>query len=55
MPASAITLENVRIEAPAGLRIGYARDVTLHHVKITAAAGEALLIEDTAENLRREN
>jgi polygalacturonase len=52
-PASGITLENVSIEAPAGLRIAYARDVTLRGVRVTAAKGEPLLLDPTVENLRR--
>lgn len=52
-PATDITLENVRIEAPVGLRIGYARNVTLRGVTVTAAQGNPLLVDDTVENLRR--
>ena len=52
--ATAITLENVKIDAPAGLRIGYAKDVTLKNVQVTAASGEAFLVEDTVTGLRRE-
>ncbi len=43
----------VSIEAPIGLRIGYAKDLTLRGVKITAKTGEPLLLEDTVENLQR--
>jgi polygalacturonase len=52
--ATAITLENVKIDAPAGLRIGYAKDVTLKNVQVTAASGEAFFVEDTVTGLRRE-
>jgi len=51
--AEDITLENVSIEAPEGLRIGYAKNVTLTNVTVKAAKGEALLVEDTVENLKR--
>ena len=54
MPASAITLEGVSIEAPVGLRIAYAKDVTLKNVTVKAAKGEGLLVEDTVTGLRRE-
>lgn len=52
-PATDITLENVSIEAPAGLRLGYAKNLTLKKVAVKAAAGEPLLIEDTVTNLKR--
>jgi polygalacturonase len=52
-PATGIVLENVKIEAPAGLRIAYAKDVTLKNVQVTAKSGEAFLIEDTVEGLKR--
>ena len=51
--ASDITLENVKIDAPAGLRIGYAKRVTLKNVVVKAASGDALIIEDTVSGLRR--
>lgn len=53
MPAGPLLIENVTIEAPAGLRIGYAKDLTLRGVKITATTGEPLLLEDTVVNLKR--
>ena len=52
-PASDITLENVKIEAPVGLRIGYAQDVVLKKVAVTATGGDALLVEDTVTGLTR--
>jgi polygalacturonase len=52
-PAAGITLENVRIAAPVGLRIGYAKDVTLRGVSVTALKGAPLLLEDTVEGLKR--
>lgn len=51
--ATDITLDNVNIEAPQGLRIGYATNVTLKNVRVNAAKGEALIIEDTVEGLKR--
>jgi polygalacturonase len=51
--ATDITLDNVTIDAPAGLRIGYAKGVTLKNVKVNAAQGEPLIIEDTVEGLKR--
>lgn len=53
MPAGPLLLENVTIEAPIGLRIGYTKDITLRGVKITAGKGEPLLLEDTVVNLKR--
>jgi polygalacturonase len=53
MPARAITLENVRIEARRGLRLGYAQGVTLRGVEVTADQGPPLLVEDTVEGLSR--
>ena len=53
-PAQGITLEHVRIEAPTGLRIGYAKDVTLHDVQVKVASGEPIRVEDTVEDLQRE-
>ena len=52
-PATSITLENVRIEAPRGLRIGYARDVTLRDVAIAARGGPAILTDETVQELVR--
>lgn len=53
--ATDITLENVQIEAPVGLRIGYAKNVTLKNVVVTPREGEPLIVEDTVENLQRGN
>ncbi|HTX64610.1 MAG TPA: glycoside hydrolase family 28 protein [Opitutaceae bacterium] len=53
MPAENIALENVSIAAPKGLRISYARNVVLTNVRITAAAGEPLITDDTVANLSR--
>jgi len=54
MPAAGIVLENVQIEAPVGLRIGYAKGLRLKGVTIRAAQGEPLLLDDTVEGLVRE-
>ena len=51
MPVSEVLLENVSITATNGLRIGYARNVSLRHVSVTTARGQPLLIEDTVEAL----
>jgi polygalacturonase len=53
MPVSEVLLENVSIEAVTGLRIGYARNVTLRHVRVTPTKGEPLLLEDTVEQLKQ--
>jgi polygalacturonase len=49
MPVSELLLENVTIESGSGLRIGYARNVTLRHVRVTSSKGPPLIIEDTVE------
>lgn len=51
--ATNITLENVHIEAPFGLRIGYAKNVTLKNVKVKAAKGDAVIVEDTVAGMKR--
>jgi len=38
---------------PSRLRLGYAKNVTLKNVRVTAAQGDALLLEDTVEGLKR--
>jgi len=53
MPAGPLLLENINIEAPAGLRIGYTKDLILRDVKITARTGEPFFFEDTVENIKR--
>jgi hypothetical protein len=53
MPVSELLLENISVEAGTGLRIGYARNVTLRHVRVTASKGPPLLIEDTVEALEQ--
>ena len=45
--AENITLENVSIDAPAGLRISYARHVQFKNVHLTADKGKNLIIDDT--------
>jgi polygalacturonase len=49
MPVSELLLENVTIQAASGLRIGYAKNVTLRHVHVTSSKGPPLIIEDTVE------
>jgi len=51
--ATDIAFENVTIDAPTGLRVGYAKNVSFKNVRVTPQTGEALLIEDTVENLQR--
>ena len=52
-PATGLTLENLRIEAAAGLRLGYAKDVVLRRVTVTAADGKPWILEPTIEGLQR--
>jgi polygalacturonase len=53
MPERGITLENVSIQAPKGLRIAYADGVSLRNVNVAPAAGTAIIVEDTVTNLTR--
>jgi len=48
-PVTDITMENVHIEAPTGLRLVAARGLTLRDVEIKAAKGEPWLVEPSAE------
>ncbi len=50
-PAANITLSNVTIEAPTGLRLGYASKITLDKVSINAAKGPPLITDDTVKGL----
>jgi len=54
-PATDLTLEDVRIDAPLGLRIGCAKNVTLRNAQVTAGAGEAFIVEATVDGLVRRN
>jgi hypothetical protein len=53
MPVSGLVLENITVEATTGLRIGYAKNVTLRHVRVSPSKGPPLLIEDTVEALQQ--
>ena len=48
-PVADIAMENVRIEAPTGLRLVAARGLTLRDVEIQAAKGEPWMVEPSAE------
>jgi len=51
MPVEKIVLDQIKIEAPEGLHIGYAKDVVLQNVSINAKHGRSLLVSDTVEGL----
>lgn len=53
MPAENITLENVSIEAPTGLRIANTKGVTLRNVHITAASGPDVIADASVQGLTR--
>jgi polygalacturonase len=53
MPAEKIVLDHVRIDAPEGLRINYARDVALRDVRINNSIGPSLIVGDAVERLSR--
>ena len=48
-PVAGITMENVFIEAPVGLRVAHAKGITLKNVQIKTAKGEPWLVEASAE------
>jgi len=52
-PAAGILLENITINAPAGLRLAYADGVTLRNVKITTEQGSDVASDSTVRNLKR--
>lgn len=52
-PVYNITMNNVSIDAPTGLRIAAARGVTLESVSVEVARGEPLLIEADVRDLHR--
>jgi polygalacturonase len=47
-PVKGVTLKNVKISADTGMKIAYAQ-VTLDHVKISAASGPAMTVSATAQ------
>jgi len=53
-PASDIKLENVSLEGPVGLRLGYVKGIALHHVTITPKGGPPLMVEDTVTGLTQQ-
>lgn len=55
MPAENITLENVVIEAPTGLRVAHTKGITLKNVRITAATGPDVIADDSVQGLTRAN
>ena len=55
MPAEEITLENISIEAPKGLRMGYTQKVTLNKVQVSAQHGPVLIADKTNVDLKQTN
>jgi len=55
MPAELITLENISIEAPKGLRMGYTQSVTLSNVQVSAKHGPVLIADKTNVGLKQTN
>jgi len=53
MPAQAITLENISIEANKGLRIINTRGIALRNVTIIAAKGPDIIADDSVQELVR--
>jgi len=53
MPLENITLENVALEAPVGLRLANAKGVTLRGVRITAAKGPDVIADASVRGLSR--
>ncbi len=52
MPVANIIFDDVTIAAPEGLRLNYARQVTLRAVQITTLHGPPVLAADTVADLR---
>lgn len=50
-PAENILLQDVSIEAPAGLRIANTRGITLRHVDISAASGQPVIADSSVSGL----
>jgi hypothetical protein len=48
-----MTLENVTIEAPTGLRIANTKGITLKNVHITAATGVDVIADNSVQGLTR--
>jgi len=55
MPAEEITLDNISIEAPKGLRMGYTQKVTLNKVQVSAQHGPVLIADKTNVDLKQTN
>ena len=53
MPASAISLENVTIQAPKGLRLVNCNGIALRKVRITADKGPDVIADDSVQGLVR--
>jgi len=53
VPAENITLENVKIQAPTGLRIANTKSMTLKKVKIRTASGPDVITDATVQGLVR--
>jgi polygalacturonase len=54
-PIEGLVLENITIEAKTGLRLGYAKDITLKKVKIVTANGAAVIEEHGLSGVRKTN
>ncbi len=55
MPAGNITLDNVSIEAPTGLRVANTKGIILKNVHITAASGPDVIADGSVQGLTRDN
>ncbi len=53
MPVEDITFDHVTIEAPRGLRISQARNITLRDVHIVVAKGHGVISDDSVQGLTR--
>jgi len=53
MPVENMTLENITIEAPTGLRIANTKGITLHNVHIKAATGPDVIADASVQGLVR--
>ena len=53
MPVENMTLENITIEAPTGLRVTHTKGLTLKNVHITAATGPDVIADASVQGLAR--
>jgi len=51
MPVDGVTFDHINLTAPDGLRVSYAKNVTLHDVQIHALHAPAIMLSDTVTSV----